>query len=154
MDPPPTGPLARLGPVTETRTAVALPVALAEAVIAHARRAWPEEACGILAGSEGRPVRVHPMTNADRSPTTYRLDAWEQLAVFAALEAEGLDLYGIYHSHPRTAAHPSEADVRLASYPEAHHLIVSLADAEAPELRCYRIADGAVTEVEVEVVLR
>ncbi|MDX6632193.1 MAG: [CysO sulfur-carrier protein]-S-L-cysteine hydrolase, partial [Solirubrobacterales bacterium] len=53
----------------------------------------------------------------------------------------------IYHSHTKSAAVPSPTDVNLASYPDAVYLIVSIADAEAPELRGFHIRDGKVDEV-------
>ena len=49
------------------------------------------------------------------------------------------ELGGIYHSHTRTRAYPSATDVRLAFYPDALYLIVSLADDSNPELRGFRI---------------
>lgn len=61
---------------------------LVNAMVAHARRDHPDEACGVLAGPEGsdRPERHIPMTNAERSPTFYRLDSGEQLKVWRAME--------------------------------------------------------------------
>ena len=61
---------------------------LVEAVVAHARRDHPDEACGVLAGPEGsdRPERHIPMANAERSPTFYRFDSHEQLKVWRAAE--------------------------------------------------------------------
>ena len=54
-----------------------------DAMVAHARADHPDEACGILPGPEGsdRPERHVAMVNAERSPTFYRFDAQEQLAV-------------------------------------------------------------------------
>ena len=61
---------------------------LVEAMVDHARRDHPDEACGVLAGPEGsdRPERHIPMVNADRSPTFYRFDSGEQLKVWRALD--------------------------------------------------------------------
>jgi proteasome lid subunit RPN8/RPN11 len=63
----------------------------------------------------------------------------------------GMDLVGIFHSHTFTEAYPSRTDVELAGYPDATYLILSLADLEAPELRAFRIREGEVGEVEVQV---
>ena len=43
------------------------------------------------------------------------------------------------------------SDITLAGYPDAHYLIVSLADPDQPDLRAFTIADGAVEEQEVVV---
>ena len=118
----------------------------------HARREFPNEACGIVAAADGRPVKVFAMTNLDASPYTYRLDSREQLSVFEEMDRNGWDLHAIYHSHTHTPAYPSPTDVRLAFYPEAYYVLVSLEDAEVPDLRAYRIVDEDITEQEVRVV--
>jgi proteasome lid subunit RPN8/RPN11 len=69
------------------------------AIVGHARAAAPNECCGILAGRGNAVERVTPLANADASPTTFRVDPADLLAAFEALDAAGLDLVGIYHSH-------------------------------------------------------
>jgi [CysO sulfur-carrier protein]-S-L-cysteine hydrolase len=127
---------------------------LAQAIVAHARRDHPDEACGVLAGPEGsdRPERYIPMINAERSPTFFRFDSGEQLAVWRALENSGDAPVVIYHSHTATEAYPSRTDVSLASEPDAHYVLVSTRDPDRDELRSYRIVDGVITEEPVNVV--
>jgi [CysO sulfur-carrier protein]-S-L-cysteine hydrolase len=128
-----------------------LPRAFADAIVEQARREHPNEACGLMAGSDGVASRIYPMTNAERSPVLYRLEPHEQLRVFNEIEDEGLELVAIYHSHTRSPAYPSATDVSLAYYPEAVYLIVSLADPDQPDLRGFEIVDGKVTEVALAV---
>ena len=61
---------------------------LVDAIIAHARRDHPDEACGVVAGPTGsdRPLRLVPMVNAERSPTFYRFDSLEQLTVWREMD--------------------------------------------------------------------
>ena len=61
---------------------------LVDAMVAHARRDHPDEACGQIAGPEGsdRPERIIEMENAERSPTFYRFDSGEQLKVWRAMD--------------------------------------------------------------------
>jgi [CysO sulfur-carrier protein]-S-L-cysteine hydrolase len=127
---------------------------LAEAMVAHARRDHPDEACGIVAGPEGsdRPERHIPMANAERSPTFYRFDSHEQLIVWRALDDADEVPVVIYHSHTATEAYPSRTDVQLAAEPGAHYVLVSTRDPERHELRSYRIVDGEVTEETVDIV--
>ncbi|WP_079091559.1 CysO-cysteine peptidase [Mycobacterium tuberculosis] len=127
---------------------------LVNAMVAHARRDHPDEACGVLAGPEGsdRPERHIPMTNAERSPTFYRLDSGEQLKVWRAMEDADEVPVVIYHSHTATEASRSRTDVKLATEPDAHYVLVSTRDPHRHELRSYRIVDGAVTEEPVNVV--
>ena len=62
---------------------------LVDAMVAHARRDHPDEACGVIAGPEGadRPERLIEMENAERSPTFYRFDSGEQFRVWKAMDA-------------------------------------------------------------------
>ena len=127
---------------------------LVDAMVAHARRDHPDEACGVLAGPEesDRPERIVEMTNAERSPTFYRFDSMEQLRLHRQLEAAGETAVVIYHSHTATEAYPSRTDVTIAQEPDAHYVLVSTRDPESHELRSFRIVDGTVTEEAVEVV--
>ncbi|WP_085979835.1 Mov34/MPN/PAD-1 family protein [Mycobacterium marinum] len=129
---------------------------LVDAILAHARRDHPDEACGVLAGPQGsdRPHRHIPMTNAVRSPTFYRFDSGEQLAVWQEMEGAGEVPVVIYHSHTATDAYPSRTDIDLAAEPAAHYVLVCTRDPDRDELRSCRIIAGAVTEEPVNVVER
>jgi proteasome lid subunit RPN8/RPN11 len=120
-------------------------------MVAHSVAGLPNEACGLLAGPDGRAEHFFPMGNADRSAMTYRLDPKEQLHVFEEIEEKGWDLVGIFHSHTHTEAYPSETDRRQAFYPEASYLVLSLAERDDPVLRAFAIHDEAVEEQEVRI---
>jgi proteasome lid subunit RPN8/RPN11 len=125
-----------------------------DAIVAHARRDHPDEACGVVAGPEGsdRPLRFVPMLNAARSPTFYEFDSADLLQLYKELDANGEEPVVIYHSHTATEAYPSRTDVAYAQEPNAHYVLVSTRDADETEFRSYRIVDGEVTEEPVEVV--
>ena len=127
---------------------------LVDAMVAHARRDHPDEACGVIAGPDGsdRPERLIEMENAERSPTFYRFDSGEQLRVWRAMDAADEAPVVIYHSHTATEAYPSRTDVSYAAEPGAHYVLVSTRDPEEHELRSYRIVAGEVSEEPVEVV--
>ncbi len=127
---------------------------LVDAMVEHARRDHPDEACGVIAGPLGsdRPERLIEMLNAERSPTFYRLDSGEQLKVWREMDAADEEPVVIYHSHTATEAYPSRTDISYASEPGAHYVLVSTRDPNQYELRSYRIIDGEVTEEPVEVV--
>jgi proteasome lid subunit RPN8/RPN11 len=130
---------------------ITLPKDIVEAMIEHARTEYPNEACGVVAGRDGEAVHLFPMANADASPVTYRLEPKEQLRVFDELDEKGWDLFAIFHSHTHSEAYPSPTDRRLAFYPEARYVILSLQDREHPDVRAFRIDEGEVTEEEVAV---
>lgn len=121
-------------------------------MVEHGLAGFPNEACGLLAGKEGRPVKFFPMLNRDASPVTYRLEPKEQLRVFDEIDDEGWELLAIFHTHTHSEAYPSPTDRKQAFYPEARYLVMSLSDRANPILRGYRIGeDGAVTEEELVV---
>jgi [CysO sulfur-carrier protein]-S-L-cysteine hydrolase len=127
---------------------------LVAAMVAHARRDHPDEACGVIAGAEGadQPERLIEMANAERSPTFYRFDSGEQLRVWRQMDAADEAPVVIYHSHTATEAYPSRTDVSYAAEPAAHYVLVSTRDPEHDEVRSYRIVDGLVREEPVDVV--
>ena len=124
-----------------------------DAIVAHARRDHPDEACGVVAGPAGsdRPERFVPMTNAARSPTFYEFDSMEQLRVWREMDDNDEEPVVIYHSHTATEAYPSRTDISYASEPQAHYVLVSTRDADDSEFRSFRISGDAVTEEEVRV---
>jgi proteasome lid subunit RPN8/RPN11 len=131
---------------------IEIPTDIRDAMVRHALEGLPYEACGLLAGRDGRVERFFPMRNADRSRTTYRLDPTEQFRVFHEIDEKGWQLSGIFHSHTHTEAYPSETDRRQAFYPEAHYVVLSVTDRSAPEVRAYTIRDGEIDEQEVRIV--
>jgi proteasome lid subunit RPN8/RPN11 len=124
-----------------------------DAILAHARRDHPDEACGVIAGPDGsdRPERFIPMLNAARSPTFYEFDSGDLLRLYREMDANDEVPVVIYHSHTATEAYPSRTDVSYASEPAAHYVLVSTR-AETDEFRSYRIVDGVITEEQVEIV--
>jgi [CysO sulfur-carrier protein]-S-L-cysteine hydrolase len=128
--------------------------AILDAIVAHARRDHPDEACGVVAGKigSGRPERLVEMENVERSSTFYRFDSMEQLRVWREMDDRDEEPVVIYHSHTATEAYPSRTDISYAGEPEAHYLLVSTRDPRVTEVRSYTIVDGTVTEEPVKVV--
>jgi proteasome lid subunit RPN8/RPN11 len=125
-----------------------------DAIVAHARRDHPDEACGVVAGAIGSdvPTRHIPMDNAARSMTFYEFDSMEYLRVWREMDDRDEEAVVIYHSHTATEAYPSRTDADIAGWPEAHYLLVSTREPDAEEIRSFRIVDGVVTEEEVNIV--
>jgi proteasome lid subunit RPN8/RPN11 len=118
----------------------------------HCNRAYPNEACGILAGQGGLVECVYRMTNAEPSADFFIMDPQEQFAVMKKIRQEGLLLIGIYHSHTKSPAYPSSKDVSLAYYPEAVYLIITLMDRTSPLIKGYTIVGGCITEVPLDII--
>ena len=128
-----------------------------DAIVAHARKDHPDEACGVVAGPAGsdRPERFIPMLNAAMSPTFYEFDSGDLLKLYREMDDRDEEPVVIYHSHTATEAYPSRTDIGLANEPNAHYVLVSTREhgnSEGPvEFRSYRIVDGNVTEEDVAI---
>lgn len=118
-----------------------------DGMVEHARADAPNECCGWLRARDGVVEEVVPAANERNSPYGYSLDPATLYAAYQAEEA-GAEI-GVYHSHPRSPAEPSQTDINLATYPHWTYLIVSLAG--EPVVRAWRIADGRVEEEEIVV---
>jgi [CysO sulfur-carrier protein]-S-L-cysteine hydrolase len=135
--------------VSDLSTPLALPKAMRDEIVAHARQDWPRECCGLIAGAGGEAKELRRMINTDPGTTFYNMDPKELFRVYRDFEEREWDIHVIYHSHPVSVAYPSKTDISLAAWPDAYYLICSLEDKANPSLRAFRIVDGAVTEVEV-----
>jgi proteasome lid subunit RPN8/RPN11 len=127
-----------------------------QTIVAHCLDGLPDEACGMLAGpmtdSEptGEITAVYPCRNADASARTYTVEPRDLLRAMRDAEAHGDEIVGVWHSHTHTDAYPSQTDVRQAVDPAWLYVLVSLRHSE-PVIRAYRIRDGKIAEVAVEV---
>ena len=126
--------------------------ALLERILAHARRDFPNECCGMIAMRDGEAVAIPEATNVAASPLRFEVDGREIIEAQDTFEADGADLGAIYHSHTRSEPYPSQTDVNFAAgWPGVEWLIVGLRRDDEPTVRSYRIDDGVVAEVAVDV---
>ena len=122
-----------------------------EQMVKHAYACHPEESCGLLAGPlEGDVQVVFPTTNVLRSSTNYTIDPKEHLSAIREADAAGMEIIGVFHSHPHTVGYPSVTDVSLAPDPTWLYVLVGMEDFQSPTVRGFRIRDGAITEVQLE----
>jgi proteasome lid subunit RPN8/RPN11 len=89
-----------------------------KAMVAHARRTYPNECCGAMLGSTGgdsKTVReAIELRNAfeGAQAARYELRPEDLLAADKAARERGMDLIGIYHSHPDCDAYFSTTDLQ------------------------------------------
>ncbi|MEX0836465.1 MAG: M67 family metallopeptidase [Nitriliruptor sp.] len=121
-----------------------------DALVEHSWSDFPYEVCGLLGVRPDGSLAHYPIDNAERSMTYYVMDGKQLLKAMREIEDEGWGL-AIYHSHTHTRGYPSATDIRLAAYPEATYLIVTLQDRDGPDVRAFSIIDGEVTEKQVVV---
>jgi proteasome lid subunit RPN8/RPN11 len=99
-------------------------------------------------------AEVFPIDSDDRSELTYSMNPLQQLRVEKEARARGLEIVGIYHTHPATQPYPSKTDVARAHwgdtddlmFPGYSYLIVSLRDVEHPEPRSFKIQGRRIPE--------
>jgi len=135
-----------------------------ERIVEQGRAGKPLEICGLLAGARDaggertQVVEVFPIDSDDRSELTYSMNSLQQLRAEKEARARGLEIVGIYHTHPATQPYPSKTDVARAHWGDTDdllffnysYLIVSLRDVEHPEPRSFKISGRRIPEDIVE----
>ena len=121
-----------------------------QAMRRHVNHAVPLEACGLLAGINSRVEFTLGIFNTDRSAVRYRMEPRAQWRAFQRMEAAGLELAGIYHSHPNGPDRPSPTDIAEALYPVAQ-IIWFRMDGKW-QARGFRIEGGKVIEISLKLV--
>jgi [CysO sulfur-carrier protein]-S-L-cysteine hydrolase len=141
---------------------VALPAAIRDAIVAHARDASPNEACGIVVGDRaaaagGRALRWVPLRNPLASPYRFAIDPEDLLRLTVETDDADHVFWAIVHSHVASPARPSPTDLRESHYPDSVYVVVSLSPDEADaatgaeSVRAWRIFDGGVHEVGITI---
>ena len=130
-------------------TTVHLPSALTEAMIAHAQRDAPREACGLVASdSDGNLVHVYALANVDPHPDRFVVDPRQHFSTIRSAEATGWTVAGVYHSHPRGPGGPSATD-RAAPLDSTWISFVIAPASGRWGIRAFHIRQGVATELQV-----
>ena len=123
--------------------------ALLQEMIAYVDGLAPLEACGLLAGKAARAEKMIGVKNQAQSAVRFVMDPYEQLHAFDWIESNGLDLLGIFHSHPAGPEVASPTDIAEAAYDVVHVILSRRADLW--HARGFWIEDGAAYEVTLEL---
>jgi proteasome lid subunit RPN8/RPN11 len=112
----------------------------------HGEDTYPEECCGFLLGraeADGNVVhatRPAVNRNEDRRNDRYVISPDDYRSAEKAAAEAGLDVVGMYHSHPDHPAHPSQTDLETATFPGYTYVIVSIRGGRAAELTAWTLA--------------
>jgi [CysO sulfur-carrier protein]-S-L-cysteine hydrolase len=109
----------------------------------------PLESCGLLVGKNDQVGKVIFVRNQAQSPARFVMDPYEQLKAFDWIESNGLDLLGIFHSHPVGPETASAADIAEAAY-EVVYLIWSRKQ-DYWIARGFWIENGTAIEVHLQI---
>jgi proteasome lid subunit RPN8/RPN11 len=118
-------------------------------IIDHVSAQAPLEACGLLAGQGDRVEKIFFVRNQAQSPVRFVMDPYEQLRAFDWIDSNGLELVGIFHSHPAGPETASPTDIAEAAY-DVVHVICSRTNGQW-KLRGFRIENGAASEVTLKI---
>jgi len=136
---------------------IQIPARVRRQMIEYAATELPNEACGLLAGRDGRVEMFFPIRNVHGDPQNrFELAPKEYLEAMEQIDGAGLQLTATFHSHTHTAAYPSPTDVDKSEgiqrfFPETRFVLVSLREQE-PDLRAFAIVGDQIAEQEVRFV--
>jgi proteasome lid subunit RPN8/RPN11 len=119
-------------------------------MLEHVDQHVPLEACGLLAGKGDRVEKMIAVQNQAQSPVRFVMEPYEQLQAFDWIDSHGLDLLGIFHSHPAGPETVSATDIAEAAY-EVVHLIWSRTPGRW-QARGFWIENGSAAEVSLQIV--
>ena len=123
---------------------------LLQDLIKYVDQHLPLEACGVLAGKEARAEKMIGVLNQAQSPVRFVMDPYEQLHAFDWIDSHGLDLVGIFHSHPSGPETVSVTDILEAAYAVVH-VILSRTETQW-KARGFWIENGKVSEVALQII--
>lgn len=122
-----------------------------EKMIAHVEAHLPFESCGLLAGHASKVETVLEVPNQAKSPVRFVMDPIEQLNAFEWIESNGLDLIGIFHSHPTGPGTVSQTDIAEAAYAVVHVIIAPVNNTHKWHARGFWIENGDYREVTLQI---
>jgi proteasome lid subunit RPN8/RPN11 len=127
---------------------VEIPRHIIEEILRHSMEEMPREACGLIIGHiEGSRVIVkgiHRAGNISGSQLLYEVDPQDIYRAIKEAESSGLELIGVYHSHPVGAPTPSKIDEERA-IPGFIYLIVS----GSGDFKAFKLAGSRFEELEI-----
>ena len=110
----------------------------------HAVKAYPEECCGFLWGTQigNRYVVKYALAVPNRTRLNKRLffkiSYQDYMAAERFAEKSKLVLFGIFHSHPDHPAYPSMEDCRFA-LPNFAYIIISVKHSKVADMKCWQL---------------
>ena len=128
-------------------------------MIEHGVEGYPNEVCGLILGRyegdsrEAAEIRRCANLNTERANDRFELDPRDMLSAEKYCREKGLEVIGIYHSHPDWPDEPSEFD-RERAWPVYSYIIISVRKGEEPVFRSWRLDEetAGFTSEEIEIL--
>jgi len=110
----------------------------------------PLEACGLLVGKNDQGEKILFVENQAKSPVRFVMDPLEQLKAFDWIDDNGLELLGIFHSHPAGPETASSTDIAEAAYDVVH--VICSRNNNQWRLLGFWIESGNAIEISLQIV--
>lgn len=117
-----------------------------EVMVEHCKSVYPNEGCGILAGNrqggDWCVIRAIPVPNQseERSRDRFTISPRDYLRVEKEVRRDGMEIVGIFHSHPDVPPFPSATDAQFA-WEWTLNIIVGVFNGQKVRIRAH-IYDG------------
>ena len=117
---------------------------------------FPYECCGFFYGNSGdektvSDVLVIQNTKAGDQRRRFEISPEDYMQGEKYAIQNGLDLLGVYHSHPNHPARPSEHD-RVSAVPVFSYIIISVMEGFSDEVTSWQLNDKATFEKEELII--
>ncbi|ADC90144.1 Mov34/MPN/PAD-1 family protein [Thermocrinis albus DSM 14484] len=125
-------------------------------ILAQAERDYPYETCGLLLGKWDKDVRIAfgayetPNKSPNRKEDRYEIDPLDYMKAEEKAKQFGLEIVGVYHSHPDHPDRPSTVDEERA-FEGWSYIIVSVSKGKSVSYRSWELVEGKFREEAVEV---
>ena len=120
-----------------------------QSMIEHVNIHAPLESCGLLAGRDSLVERIFFIENQAQSEVRYVMNPIGQLAAFEWIDSNGMELLGIFHSHPAGPETVSPTDIAEAAYTVVY-VILTRPDGNW-QARGFWIEDNDYTEAALQI---
>ena len=134
-----------------------IPQDILDRIHAHGEAAYPEEGAGLLLGTfsdqDRRIQTIVPFANAREDGARhnrYLITPQDMLEGENAAARLGLDVIGVFHSHPDHPNRPSDFD-REWAMPWFSYIITSIEKGRAMESRAWRLTEDRATFDEEQI---
>lgn len=107
-------------------------------IIGQCQKNWPQEAGGFVGGADGYIKAVMPLFNIhmENKTDTFALTQEDIYRAHDFFKKHNYQYFGVYHSHPKGAAYPSDTDINTG---HRFHFIISLTNRDKPVFNCFEI---------------
>ncbi len=136
-----------------------IPRSIQEQIQAHGAASYPYEGCGLLLGrvENGRNIvaAIHPTQNVwpveEEKRERFRIDEQEWIQVEMEAMRQGLDVVGVFHSHPDCPPEASPRDLNWAAFVGYSYLITEIRAGVAKDGRSWQLLPDRSGFVEEEI---